>query len=293
MNTEQLTEINVGQAKRIYSNARYIDDDLLLFEKFGDVPFPEEAVRVQCLFLALCTNGKAQYSVDTRERQVTAGDAIIINEGQVVSNCMFSRDCNGIAIMMSYDFFREIISDIHELSSLFLFSRTHPVFHLHKNETKTLLEYFYLIQEKVEETTHHFRRELVTSLIKSLIYDMSNAIYRIQQLGNGKKTRAESIFTEFIKLVEQNFREERRVSWYAEQLCITPKYLSETIKVISKRTPNEWIDNYVILEMRVLLKNSTLSIKEIAQTMHFPNQSFLGKYFKEHVGMSPSEYRKS
>ena len=94
-------------------------------------------------------------------------------------------------------------------------------------------------------------------------------------------------------MVEQNFRNERRVSWYGQQLCITPKYLSEAIKQVSHRTPNEWIDNYVTLEIRVLLKNSTKSIKEIAQELHFPNQSFLGKYFKEHVGCSPSDYRKS
>ena len=95
-----------------------------------------------------------------------------------------------------------------------------------------------------------------------------------------------------MKLLEQNFRTERRVGWYAEQLCITPKYLSETVKQVSRLTPNEWIDNYVILEIRVLLKNSTRSIKEIAMEMNFPNQSFLGKFFKERVGMSPSEYRK-
>ena len=94
-------------------------------------------------------------------------------------------------------------------------------------------------------------------------------------------------------MVEENFRKERRVGWYAEQLCITPKYLSETIKQVSKRTPNEWIDSYVTLEMRIMLKNTTKSIKEIAENLHFPNQSFLGKFFKEHVGMSPSEYRKS
>ncbi len=76
-------------------------------------------------------------------------------------------------------------------------------------------------------------------------------------------------------------------------MCITPKYLSETVKQISKRTPNEWIDKYVTLEVRVQLKNTAKSIKEIAEDMHFPNQSFLGKYFKEHSGMSPSEYRKS
>ena len=100
------------------------------------------------------------------------------------------------------------------------------------------------------------------------------------------------LFNQFIKLVESNFRRERRVGWYAEQIDITPKYLSETIKKVSQRTPNEWIDNYVVLELRLMLKNSTKSIKQITDEMNFPNQSFLGKFFKEHVGLSPTEYRR-
>lgn len=63
--------------------------------------------------------------------------------------------------------------------------------------------------------------------------------------------------------------------------------------MVSRRTPNDWIDNYVVMELRVLLKNTTKSIKEISQDMCFPNQSFMEKYFKEHVGMSPMSYRKS
>ena len=126
-----------------------------------------------------------------------------------------------------------------------------------------------------------------------MISDVSNIIYKIQNVNNTKQTRAETIFSDFIRLVEQNYKEVRRVSWYGHQLCITPKYLSETVKAVSHRTPNEWIDNYVSLEIRVQLKNSTKSIKEISEELHFPNQSFMGKYFKEQVGMSPSEYRKS
>ena len=125
-----------------------------------------------------------------------------------------------------------------------------------------------------------------------MIYDITNIIYQ-QQTNNKSQTRAEAIFSKFLPLLEENYKRERRVSWYADQLCITSKYLSETIKQVSRRTPNEWINSYVVLETRVLLKNSTMSIKEIAQELHFPNQSFLGKYFKDHVGMSPSEYRRS
>ena len=125
-----------------------------------------------------------------------------------------------------------------------------------------------------------------------MFYDLGNIIYRVQQHDN-PRTRAEAIFTDFIRMVEANCSRERRVAWYAQQLDITPKYLSETVKNVSRRTPNEWIDNYIMMEMRVMLKNTTKSIKEIAEELNFPNQSFLGKFFKDHMGVSPSDYRES
>lgn len=287
-----IREITIPQVRQDNPDASFIADDLIVFDNLDNLTFPSEAVRLQCLFVALCTEGKAQYTVDTRQRQVGRGDVIIVSQGQVVADYLMSQQCRGVAVMMSGNFFRDIISDVHELSSLFLFSRMHPVFHLTDGQAATILGYTRLIKQKVDETEHHFRRELVTSLMQSLVYDMSNVIYISQQSGTVKRTRAEEIFTDFIRLVEANFRSQRRVSWYADALCITPKYLSETVKNVSRRSPIEWIDNYVTLEMRVMLRNSTISIKEMTQQLHFPNQSFLGKYFKERVGVSPSEYRK-
>ena len=81
------------------------------------------------------------------------------------------------------------------------------------------------------------------------------------------------------------------MGFYARQLCITPKYLTTLIKRISGLSVSEWIDNYVIIEAKTLLKYSTMSIQEIAYYLNFPNQSFFGKYFKNHTGMTPTAYR--
>lgn len=292
MDIHEIEEITIESALQLY-NGSHIGNDLLLIENINDVPLPNEPRRMRCILFGICLHGKAQYSVDTEEHMVTPGDVIIINEGTVTDNYMLSPDCKGIGLLISIDFFRETIKGMHELSQLFLFSRTHPVFSLTQDEVALLRAYFKAIKFKVDDHAHHFRSDVVRSLLISMIYDISNAIYRIQHASEHRQTRAEAIFAAFIKLVEANFRHERRVGWYGEQLHITPKYLSETVKQVSKRTPNEWIDNYVILEARVMLKNTNMSIKEIAQQLNFPNQSFLGKFFKEHVGMSPSDYRKS
>ncbi len=285
-------EVSIASTKKMLRDASYIDNDLILIDDLASLPWPNEPRRLNCILLAFCSAGKVQYSVNTEEYMVRAGDAIIISEGTIADSYMVSRDLKGVGLMMSSNFFRDTVQSVHDLSQLFLYARTHPVFSLSPKEAEVLVNYYNTIKSKVDETEHHFRNALVKSIIMAMIYDISNVLYRLQQVIDKRQTRAESIFTSFIADVEKNFRSERRVSWYAAQQHITPKYLSETVKQVSRRTPNEWIDNYVVLELRVLLKNSTMSIKEITQHLNFPNQSFLGKYFKEHVGKSPSEYRK-
>lgn len=278
---------------KLYEGNASIENDLFIFDSVKDLPIPNNPCRLNYYIIGVCLHGKAQYSVDTEDLMIKENDAIVIHERQVLDNYMFSSDFDGIFLFISNNFFNEVIKGIHDLVTLFLFTRNHPVISLTTEQASQLTEYYDILRKKVNEKDNYFRKDFVRSLLLAVIYDMSNIIYRMQLTNNKNQTRAETIFAGFLHLVEENYKNERRVSWYGDQLCITSKYLSETVKQVSKRTPNEWIDRFVVLEIRVLLKNSTMSIKEIAQNLNFPNQSFLGKYFKDHAGMSPSEYRKS
>lgn len=292
--SRKVLEVSVSQTREISSEGLYVNDDIVLFNKFEDVPLPTELSRMNCFFIALCQAGKARYTIDTHEQVVGKNDLIIVNNGQIVGDYMLSLDCRGLAIMGSSDFFQELIKDFHELSRLFLFMRNNPVVHLSDEEADIFKAYFNTMQQRIILPDHHFRRQVISNLFRAMIYDVGDRIWHAENDVETKvQTRAESIFADFVYLVEQNFREQRRVAWYGEQLCITPKYLSEMVKAASGETPNEWIEKYVVLELRLLLKNTTLSVKEITKKMNFPNQSFLGKYFKEHVGVSPSDYRRN
>lgn len=286
-----IKESDLNKAKT-WSESVFLDDDLLLTERINEAPMPTEPRRMNFILIGLCTKGEVMYQLDTQKQIIKAGDILIVSDRHVVDSYQRSPDMEGLCMMLSVNFYCEIIQNVSDVSALFLFSRQHPVMRLEQREIDTFKEYFQVIKQKIGDKGNHFRKDLVKTLLLAMFYDLSNIIYRMKQ-DDKPLTRAEIIFTKFIKLVEKNFREERRVSWYAQQICITPKYLSETVKNVSHRTPNEWIDNYIILELRVLLKNSTKTIKEIAEELKFPNQSFLGKFFKEHVGMSPSQYRKS
>ena len=286
-----IKESDLNKAKT-WSESVFLGDDLLLTERINEAPMPTEPRRMNFILIGLCTKGEVMYQLDTQKQVIKPGDILIVSDRHVVDSYQRSPDMEGLCMMMSVHFFREIIQNVSDVSALFLFSRQHPVMSLEQREIDTFKEYFQVIKQKISDEGNHFRKDLVKTLLLAMFYDLSNIIFRMQTVNDRRQTRAEGIFAQFMPLVEQNFRKERRVSWYAQQLGISPKYLSETIRQVSRRTPNDWIDNYVTLEIRVMLRNSTKSIKEIAEEMNFPNQSFFGKFFKEHVGMSPSEYRK-
>ena len=291
MVNNRITDATLEEARQ-WGNAEYMTDGLILTERISEAPISQSSTRLNFILMAMCKKGKAQYSIDTRQQVVKPGDLLFVSERHVVDNYVASPDFECLCIMLTTEYYHGFVQDVKNVSSLLLFSMNNPVVPLTSKEIQVFTNYFETIREKMADTSHHYRSPLIKALLLAMFYDMSNVIYRVERQGNRKHTRAEAIFANFIRLLEENFRTQHRVSWYAEQLCITPKYLSEIVKKISLRTPNEWIDSYVILEARVLLKNTTKSIKEITDELNFPNQSFLGKYFKEHVGVSPSEYRK-
>lgn len=292
MKKRQIIDANIESVKDKLSHKEFIESDIILFDELKKVPRLNEARRTTFILVALCTHGTARYYVDTVEHEVRQNDIIIISERHVINDCWMSDDIEGVAVMLSANFYYDVVRNVKEISQLFLFSRSHPVISLGDLQVDVFVEYFKLLKKKVA-INNHYRRNVCSALVLAMFYDLNNVVYDLEHTDSRRQSRADFIFTEFIRMVEENYKHERKVSWYAEQQCISSKYLSEAVKQVSKRTPNEWIDSYVTLEARVLLKNSSKNIKEIAMELNFPNQSFLGKFFKEHVGMSPSEYRRS
>lgn len=287
----QIKETDLNKAKT-WSESVFMDDDLLLTEHINEAPMPTEPRRMNFILIGLCTKGQVEYRVDTQEQIIRPGDLLVVSERHVVDHYRPSADMEGLCIILSMPFFHETIQNVRDVSSLFLLSRSHPVMTLQQKEIDTFKEYFAAIKRKIGDESNRFHKDLIRTLLLAMFYDLSNVIDK-NQTNPARQTRGNVIFTQFIRLAEEHCKTERRVSWYAAKMNLTAKYLSECVKSSSARTPNQWIDDYVLMELRLMLKNSTKSIKEIAEELNFPSQSFLGKYFKERMGMSPKEYRKS
>ena len=113
----------------------------------------------------------------------------------------------------------------------------------------------------------------------------------MQQQTPETTTRQTELVHRFVALVHEHSSQQREVSFYADKLCISTRYLSTIVRNIAHSSAKEFIDRSVLLEIKMLLQSTDLSVQEIAYRLHFPDQSYLGRYFKKHTGESPTEYR--
>lgn len=197
-------------------------------------------------------------------------------------------------ILISQSFLQATQIGLETVMPTFVLLQDHPVYDLSEDETNTLSFYYDLLEENIDKKGQ-FQKEILLRLTALYLYNIGNILYRRKdEFQSGEKfspSRDTVIFNSFIALVAEHHRKERRVDFYAEQLFLTPKYLSSVVKKVSGRPAGEWIDGYVILEAKSLLKHSAMSVQEIAYYMNFPNPSFFGKYFKRQTGMSPNKYK--
>ena len=137
-----------------------------------------------------------------------------------------------------------------------------------------------------------FKVEAARHMTLAMFYGYTFDEHGVDEKKN-KSSRQEMLHSKFIDLLSRNFRTEREVKFYAEKLCVTPKYLSQVVSGLTGRTPSDYIKEFVVMESKALLNSTPMTIQQISDEMHFPSQSFFGKYFKRIVGMSPKEYRAS
>lgn len=250
--------------------------------------------RIDAFIIGVGTEGETSVSFNLHEFKLKKDSIFIFtpkNVLQVNSQQYFKAD----VIAISPDFMRRINIDIKNMMPLFLKFVENPALTLTPEESRSMRGMIAQIERETRGPETHFSFDIVSGLIAATIYKVGDIMYHYlaehPEGQNNSHNRAEEYFKQFTHLLGEHFREERSVGFYASQLCITPKYLTTLIKRISGQSVSEWIDNYVILEAKTLLKYSTMSIQEIAYYLNFPNQSFFGSYFKRNTGMSPSQYK--
>ena len=181
----------------------------------------------------------------------------------------------------------EIFNPTERMS--FIYSGPH--LELNAEEAAMIGDLIEQMKTKLVDQTRPNRRQVAINFIGVLLHEI-DAIYRLNHgISEKKPTSKETINNQFHNLVSTFFLKERSVKFYADMLNVNTRYLNELTKEITGRNAGDQIDEMVIREAKILLKNTNLSIKQIAEMLHFSDQFSFSKYFKKYVKMSPSEYR--
>ena len=250
--------------------------------------------RLDAFVIGVCTEGETTFTSNLKEYRLKKDSLFIIGPKHILQIQSDNR-FKAHVIVITPDFLRRINIDTKHMMPLFLQFGSRPCMELTHKEYTSLRSFISMVEQELEGPETDFAVEIVGGLIAATIYKvgdiLTHYIEEHPELENPIHNRAEEYFKQFTELLGEHYTRERSVGYYARQLCITPKYLTTLIKRISGKSVSEWIDSYVILEAKTLLKYSNMSVQEIAYYLNFPNQSFFGSYFKRNTGMSPSQYK--
>ena len=244
--------------------------------------------RLKAMVIAYCSKGVIEASINLVHYEVRGGDVITILPNSILQIHTISDEIEVYFLGYSYEFVQYASSPKSFMSILYLL-REHPAIHLKEENQELIRNYLELLLISFKRGQLD-DRELIKYKVYLILKGIGKVSMRQQNpmptLGTGEK-----ISKAFGELVLQHYTHERNVAFYAEKMGITPSHLSTTVKHVTGKTCSEIISSMVIVEAKTKLKESTMSIQEIAYSLNFPSLSFFGKYFKRHVGVGPQEYR--
>lgn len=259
--------------------------------------FVNYPVKLSFTIAIFCVAGSIRFRINLQECELRANDLLVVMEGNIGEFVGMSSDARMAVIAYGGEYFN---GTTHIQETMMLEKRLHtsPLCHLSVKAMEESLAIYRLVKSKISEDDNPFRSGALMGYAQVLT---NNAYYYLNEKQkaeseesdspSGSKGRQYELYTQFMSELQKHYTHERSIKYYADLLCVTPKYLSQVIRNVSGRLAGKWITDFVILEAKALLKGGKLTIQQIADNLNFANQSFFGRWFKDNVGMSPSEYR--
>jgi AraC family transcriptional activator of pobA len=273
---------SLTEHKSLFSSA---DEKDYFYTQTTEHPYINEPYRAESYAIEFLREGSIIIQTQLDKRTIHAPAVIAL--GPTVTRS-FTKNSDKILIDIIFfklQFFLESQTNVFFLSQ-YEFFENNNVLELNGDLKIKFERIFNLIKELLEGSSKHQSAALI-SYLYILIYELDS----VQEVVSAEITQ-NPIFEKFKKLLFKDFLKQRSVEYYADALHVTRKYLSEVIKKNSGKTASDWINEVVILEAKVLLQNKSLTINQISDELNFQNQSAFGRFFKNHTGISPLEYRK-
>ena len=290
----ETNNISANGRSAIYGQSCIVVHNLEINSNQKKIVILQQPTRINTIWAVLCLSGEAEVQCDLQHCYLQENSLFLCKPG-VILHVLSGHISKLSALVMDHPVnetinisFQKLLPHYFELEELITVSLDFS----ERQRLNTLFGFLYnsILSDHSQILYHECIHAQLTSLTFEILRQFSNNIPIIHQ-PDIKFTRQQEYFRKFIYLLGIHFREQHHLSFYADKIHITPKYLGKLILQISGRKASDWINDYIMSEARTLLRNTGMSIQEITYSLNFPNQSFFGRYFKTHEGISPSEFR--
>ena len=271
----------------------YSDNDIVIIDNIQK--FTEfSAAHVAMNAIAICTQGKIQGILNGQPIELRKNQVAILPQNVIITEPMISPDLNLKAMFFTNRILQSFLREkMHVWNDVVYVQRMH-VITLEDADLQFYTNFYEILRLCFDKRIDNpFRTDVIQSLLRGGVLGLCGALK--QRMVNDDNSIVAHVnnnhFQHFLDLLHSVEVKHRTVEWYANELCISPKYLSALCKKYSGKTANEWITEHVLEDIRYYLKQTDYSIKQICDRIGFPNPSFFGKYVKEHFGQTPAYFR--
>lgn len=240
----------------------------------------------------ICIAGEFSFVMNNERCTVVKSDYVILATGTFFSGVECSNDCRILLLafpetIVASTAFNSNYGVIGHVALL-----ANPILHLSSEDFEICLTDMIRLRKRVSNNGHLFYSELITTLLKAHILDLYDIHARSSEFIN-PESRVARIMNDFIALLAVgDYTGERSLRYYADKLCVTPHYLSEVSKKASGYPASYWINQFLTRELTRLISSTSMSMDEIAHRLNISSVSYLTRYIKKQIGLTPTELRR-
>jgi len=269
-----------------------LTQDFLVLENIGPEMLNSlnEPVKFSASTWIFVKKGQCNADINLINHDISAPALVTVENSQILQPKFISPDFEASILVMSKRFRDNLFLFMSNMPIYTIISR-HSVANIPQTTLPDVDAFFTECKKIISDSSNPYRSQAFLFELTSFIF---KTVYKwFEPYKNEVLTNQGRMSDQFLILAQQHFKQQRFLDFYAQKLEVTPKHLSRTLKNQTGYTAVEWIERFVILEAKVLLRSSNLNIQQISDELNFPSQSFFGKYFKKLTGMSPKEFRNS
>ena len=283
---------------------RYVNSDQPLETFFRDKPeeflitrledtshlmdLPTQPHRREVNEIVFVTNGKVVRGANLNSIEINASEIHLTLANQISTVDFLSENLTGFYCHFSLETIIKLYHKEHmikELAALNNYMQTKPI----KLNNKAFLSVKAIFERLIDEYKTNNELSLIDAYLVTLCYEIKNAIPK--EASAEKPVKAFELTEQFKQLIVRFIDEQQAISFYAQHLGVTPNHLNKVVKQTTGKQASALIAEMLVLEAKVLLKHSELSISEIAYKLGFVDQSYFSRFFKTHTGNTPREYK--